>query len=94
MQSNEQRTATELRRILHFMLMSAFVDIRAANSLSGAAKLADVYHNAPMRLLSCECTADYEALLSSIMERAKRHNLDVYLEGVQRLALRHATTED
>ncbi|GGD48411.1 hypothetical protein [Pseudoxanthomonas indica] len=90
MEEGYKESIANVRRIVHFMMMSAFVEIRAAKSLNGAARFADIFHNVPMRLLSCEDLEDYEDLLSDIMARASRHNLVAYLEGLRKLAIRHA----
>ena len=93
MEVGDEKAIADLRRTVHFMMMSAFVEIRAAKSLSGAARFADIFHNVPMRLLSCECLEDYEELLTDIMGRASRHDLVSYLEGLGQLAVRHAPGE-
>lgn len=67
------------RRMLHWMLHVALVEIRAASSLQSASNMADVFHNLPMSLLRCstseECAGEFEKLL----ERAARLGLREYL---------------
>jgi hypothetical protein len=78
--------ATAKRRALHYMLTTALVEIRAAESLNAAVKFADVFHNLPMRLLDCTTAADFDAEYTKVLERSKLFGLEEYVQNLMKLA--------
>ena len=80
------RAAQVKRDALHYMMQTAFVEIRASGSLNSARKFADVFHNLPMRLLECTASEDYDAEFADMLERAKRWGLDQYLQRLLAMA--------
>ena len=79
-------SADEMRKELHYMMGTAFMEIRAAESLAVSKKLASVFHNLPMRLLRCKTEGDYEAEFADLLDRAKRAGLEDYLLKLRQLA--------
>ena len=86
MLNEELEDARAKRNALHYMLGAAFIEIRAANSVQAAKKFADVFHNLPMGLLNCVTSEDYDAQFLKIQERAKRWELDTYVQNLRLLA--------
>lgn len=76
-----------MRGVLHHMMKSAFIEIRASDSINASKKIADVFHALPTALLSCSTNDDYQFEYSKLLERAKRWGLDRYLENVKEMAI-------
>lgn len=76
----------DMKSILHYMLKSAFIEIRASNSNNASRKFADVFHILPMALLTCSTDEDYQAEYLRLLERAKQRELDRYIENLRTVA--------
>jgi hypothetical protein len=88
---DESFEAKVKRETLHFMLEAALIEIRASNSLNAAKKFADVFHNLPMALLRCSTSDDYDTQFQNLLERAKRSDLDGYVQQLRVVATRAVT---
>lgn len=73
---------------LHYMLQAAFIEIRASETIHAARKIADVFHALPLALLKCSTNEDYEKEFLSLKEKAKRWDLQEYLESLMVVAIR------
>jgi len=94
---NTAHTVQAKRDALHYMMHTAFIEIRASNSLNAAKKFADVFHNLPMSLLNCRTGEDYDAEFSKLLERARQWELHDYLQqliGVATKAVAATTSID
>lgn len=81
------------RQALHRMMSFAFIEIRAADSPGFPRKLADIFHNLPVRLLRCSTDEDYATEYQVLLDRARRWGMEGYLgqvrEGVERAIREH-----
>lgn len=85
--SDEQLRAACLKRdALHYLLASAYIEVRVADSLPAAKKFADIFHNLPMRLLRCVTSEDYDAEFLELLNRSKRYNMNTYMQELMLLA--------
>ena len=71
------------RQTLHRMMSFAFIEIRAADSSGFPRKLADIFHNLPVRLLRCSTDEDYAAEYQVLLDRARRWGMEGYLSQVR-----------
>lgn len=71
------------RQTLHRMMSLAFIEIRAAESPGVSRKLADIFHNLPVRLLRCSTDEDYEVEYQVLFGMARRWGMEDYLIGVR-----------
>ena len=76
MQRNDNKSKKTDYEILLYMMHVAFVEIRAAKSQSAARKFADVFHNAPMKMLG---GLSQEEVLENVFDRARRNGLEEYI---------------
>lgn len=75
-----------MKNVFYYMLHVAFVEIRAAESLNAAKKLADVFHNLPMRLNKDLTDEDCQSIYKDLLENAKRYGLESYVEELKKMA--------
>jgi hypothetical protein len=78
--------AKQCRDALLWMLKAAFLDIRAADTLNYAAKIADVFHVLPTAMANCASVEELEAQFLAVVQRAKRHGLDSYILALRGVA--------
>lgn len=74
--------------VFHHMLGLALIEIRAAESLDVASRIADVFHNVPMALINCSSSEDYDRKLDELIQRSRRAGLESYLRTLQSVAER------
>lgn len=82
----------EIKTIVHMLIYHALLDIRAASyenkGSKGIFKLADLFHNIPLRLNKISNEEEYEALLLELRKKAQLKGCDSWLEN----AIKQITT--
>lgn len=76
----------KINSLVLYMMQFAFIEIRSASSLNAAKKFADIFHNVPVSLLKSGNTDDGQLILNGIMERARNHNMDEYIQNLIKLS--------
>ncbi|MEL4892132.1 hypothetical protein PQU63_11765 [Xanthomonas protegens] len=78
----------DINAVLHFMLGAALIEIRASNSMGFIKKMADIFHNLPFALSKYSTAEEYDACLAELMNRARRFEMENYVEKLQIAAIR------
>ncbi len=73
------------KTLIYKLIYQTFLDIRTASyegkGINGIFKLADLFHNVPLRLSKISDDKDYEDLLADLKEKAKLKGCDSWLDS-------------
>lgn len=76
------------RDVIHHMLGLALIEIRAAESMDCASRIASIFHAVPAALINCSSVEDYDGQLDSLIQRSRRVGLEAYIRELQSTAER------
>lgn len=76
------------RDVVHHMLGLALIEIRAAESMDVASRIASIFHAVPVALINCASAEDYDRQLEGLIQRSRCVGLEAYIREVQSTAER------
>ncbi len=74
----------QLQRQLVLMLDTAFIEIRASESLNSAKKFADIFHGMSLRIFMSDSEESDLEIYQSILDRSKKHNMEEYIHNLRK----------
>lgn len=81
----------DIHSVLLYMMHTAFIEIRATDSLNAAKKIADIFHHVPLSLLKSGDPAEQRMILDNIMDKAARYGMNGYMNELIELSSRAIT---
>lgn len=76
------------RDVIHHMLSLALIEIRAAESMDVASRIASIFHAIPVALINCSSVEDFDGQLDALIQRSRRVGLEAYIRELQSTAER------